>query len=316
MLCAHLLGRPQDARGAALFGGSGQLPDVGCLQAWLERAWSLGFDPDGARHFGGVIQGTSRWIGAGECAALLRLFGLHAKVITFKAAGSGGADAGQPVAQCDGCGVVPIRAVRYRSKSISDYDLCGACHASRADLVATCGPFVSIPIPAQAQAPQNDPVHGDACAPGSHQALLDWLWKYFTTPERGQNAAPWLLGCQVYTSSTRHPVFLQHNGHSVTVVGVERRPSRGGLGGRDVGREGGSEQFTLLVLDPAVHAAALSANLASLGQWPRLMKRGAHTLLKRREYQVVYVDPVPVPLHAALQTLAIVEETPPDSVFA
>jgi hypothetical protein len=46
------------------------------------------------------------------------------------------------------------------------------------------------------------------------------------------------------------------------------------------------------------------------------MKRGAHTLLKRREYQVVYVDPVPVPLHAALQTLAILEETPPDSVFA
>ena len=39
-----------------LFGGAGFVPDVPSLQAWLECAWQLGFDPDGAKQLGHNVQ--------------------------------------------------------------------------------------------------------------------------------------------------------------------------------------------------------------------------------------------------------------------
>jgi hypothetical protein len=56
----------------ALFGGSGALPNVPSLQAWLECAWQAGFDPQGAEQLGHKVQGTRKWIGTTEAAALFR----------------------------------------------------------------------------------------------------------------------------------------------------------------------------------------------------------------------------------------------------
>jgi hypothetical protein len=84
MLAAHLLGL-RDARSAALFGGGGAVPDVRSLQAWVEAAWARGFDAEGAAQLGGALQGGRTWVGATECAALLRSFGLRARVVDFKA---------------------------------------------------------------------------------------------------------------------------------------------------------------------------------------------------------------------------------------
>ncbi len=50
----------QEAR-QALFGGCGNVPDIPALQAWLECAWRVGFDPHGAEQLGGRVQG-SRWV--------------------------------------------------------------------------------------------------------------------------------------------------------------------------------------------------------------------------------------------------------------
>ena len=36
----------------ALFGNCGYVPDVASLQAWLECAWTAGFDPMGAEQLG------------------------------------------------------------------------------------------------------------------------------------------------------------------------------------------------------------------------------------------------------------------------
>ena len=36
----------------ALFGDCGYVPDVASLQAWLECAWTAGFDPMGAEQLG------------------------------------------------------------------------------------------------------------------------------------------------------------------------------------------------------------------------------------------------------------------------
>lgn len=57
-----------------LFGGSGCIPGIFLLQSWLERAWSDGYDPEGCEQLGGTgsLLGSEKWIGATECATLLR----------------------------------------------------------------------------------------------------------------------------------------------------------------------------------------------------------------------------------------------------
>jgi hypothetical protein len=73
---------------------------------------------------------------------------------------------------------------------------------------------------------------------------------------------------------------LQHEGHSRTIVGIERRL---------VGREQRAE-FTLLILDPSTPGSKLAAALANRTGWQRLLKRGAHTL-RNQQYQLLFVEP-------------------------
>ncbi|XP_014522617.1 zinc finger with UFM1-specific peptidase domain protein isoform X2 [Vigna radiata var. radiata] len=82
MLSSHLLFQRPEAR-KALFGGSGFVPDILSLQRWLEIAWQKGFDPLGSAQFNHAIFGSKKWIGTTECAALLRSFGLRARVVDF-----------------------------------------------------------------------------------------------------------------------------------------------------------------------------------------------------------------------------------------
>lgn len=66
-----------------VFGGCGFVPDIPWLQAWLECAWKEGFDTDGSEQLGGRVQSTHAWIGTTEAAALLRQFGVRARVVDF-----------------------------------------------------------------------------------------------------------------------------------------------------------------------------------------------------------------------------------------
>jgi len=68
----------------ALFGGCGYVPDISTLQAWLAAAWASGFDTVGADQLGQQIQGSRKWVGTTEAAALLRSFGVRAHVVDFK----------------------------------------------------------------------------------------------------------------------------------------------------------------------------------------------------------------------------------------
>ncbi|XP_047970465.1 zinc finger-containing ubiquitin peptidase 1 isoform X2 [Salvia hispanica] len=89
MLSSHLIKQRQEAR-QALYGGSGFVPNIESLQRWLELAWEKGFDPPGSDDFDRRVHGTRTWIGTTECAALLRSFGLRARIVDFstrKAAG-------------------------------------------------------------------------------------------------------------------------------------------------------------------------------------------------------------------------------------
>ena len=61
----------------------GDVPDIAGIQSWIENAWKAGFDVPGGEEFEGSLCGTEHWIGATECAALLRYFGIRAVIVDF-----------------------------------------------------------------------------------------------------------------------------------------------------------------------------------------------------------------------------------------
>lgn len=151
---------------------------------------------------------------------------------------------------------------------------------------------------------------GQQCSPAG-KALLDWVWTYFNTQPQAQQSTTNLLGTApklgLCSSSTapessaaapaerallsrsgpgwklevrytgRPPLYLQHEGHSRTIMGIEKRERR----------SGGDPELTLLLLDPGVPPPALTDALRDGVKWQRLMKRGAHTL-RQSQFQVLY----------------------------
>jgi len=85
MLSFHLMMQDPHMKDV-LFGGAGFVPDILALQNWLEVAWAKGFDLAGADYFDWHIRGTRKWIGTTECAALLRSFGVRARIVDFQCA--------------------------------------------------------------------------------------------------------------------------------------------------------------------------------------------------------------------------------------
>jgi hypothetical protein len=60
-----------------------EIPSVRDLQSNMEQCWAEGFDPDGARHYGGTIVGRRSWIGALEVSACLSYLGIDNMVVQF-----------------------------------------------------------------------------------------------------------------------------------------------------------------------------------------------------------------------------------------
>ncbi|KAG7671042.1 hypothetical protein Ndes2437A_g04687 [Nannochloris sp. 'desiccata'] len=79
------------------------------------------------------------------------------------------------------------------------------------------------------------------------------------------------------------PLYLQHEGHSRTIIGVEKKE-----------RPDGTFEITLLLLDPGVPPPALHDALVAGIKWQRLIKRNAATLNKL-QYQVLYCPRGAVP---------------------
>jgi hypothetical protein len=88
-----------------------------------------------------------------------------------------------------------------------------------------------------------------------------WVVNYFNRPNP--------------TGITRpvSPLYFQHEGHSRTIIGYEKK-----LG-----------KINLLVFDPMQDAKQLREALTSGRNWQSMVKRGIHTL-KHSQYQIVYLS--------------------------
>lgn len=102
--------------------------------------------------------------------------------------------------------------------------------------------------------------HRPTSSDGSHPQLFNWILQYFQK-----------------TDDFKPPLYLQHQGHSRTVVGIEVLPN----------------SLNLLVLDPS-HAPRQMAQLCDTGSGMnamRMIRKGSGTM-RARQYQLVTVTGV------------------------
>ncbi|CAN6227107.1 unnamed protein product [Urochloa humidicola] len=221
-----------------LFGGSGFVPDIPSLQRWLEIAWDKNFDTIGSNHFHNNIYGAKKWIGTTECATLFRSFGLRARIVDFDSTESSG----------------------LQGKN-------GKRAASQVQ-----GPMDKFVIKNNPPNSSSEPCREDAVSMRGQQVLVDWIWNYFASECSDTFTRPRV------TVSNKTPLYFQHQGHSRTIVGIQKKKGHGS-----------QDQYTLLILDPGHRTADLERTLRSKKGWQSLVKRGVHTL-RKPQYQLCFVD--------------------------
>ncbi|CAN6466115.1 unnamed protein product [Victoria cruziana] len=260
MMSSHLITERKDAR-VVLFGGVGFVPDIASLQRWLEIAWERGFDTVGGRSFQNKIYGSSKWIGTTECAALLRFFGLRARIVDFECDKANGHGKKRLMKQVYGPMDKFVKKIRSRTSETNGIEYSGAENSESHSHPPYCFREENI---------------SDTCGgcknTGDHHALVDWVWNYFASENSCSSGH--------VSVSEKTPLYFQHDGHSRTIIGIQIHKSM----------EGMSKEYTLLVLDPSQRTADLESSLKKNAGWQRLLKRRTHTL-KKPQYQLCYVDP-------------------------
>jgi hypothetical protein len=176
---------------------------------------------------------------------------------------------------------------------------------------AASAPLLGLAAP-PAYSPRTAPTHvpGRAALAARHEALIRWLGRHFGA---GMQAGGAPLSSS-HAGVAPFPVFLQHDGHSRTCVGYEVRAASQGVAPGSAHPFDGSAEVSVLLLDPAAPPAAIEMGLRSdtlPSAWPRVFKRGLHTL-RRSVYEAVVVHrgAAVVPGGVGLQSLAEVHEWP------
>ncbi|XP_018419146.1 PREDICTED: zinc finger with UFM1-specific peptidase domain protein [Nanorana parkeri] len=173
--------------------GCRYIPCIPKIQALIENAWKEGFDPQGASHFRGKLQGTRAWIGACEIYCLLTSMNLKCRILDF---------------------------------------------------------------------------HKPSSSSGTHPLLFEWVQNYYSS-DAGHTAGKVMC-------STKPAIYLQHQGHSRTIVGIEERKNK---------------SYCLLIFDPG-HPPAILQKLTKLNIDNAAVKplRKHFTGLKHKQYQIVAVE--------------------------
>lgn len=115
--------------------------------------------------------------------------------------------------------------------------------------------------------------------PTRRDTVEGWMWRYFEAGLR-----PGSLGQAGIATSSRTPLYFQHQGHSRTVVGIMRKPPAKSAA------PGTPLEYTLLLMDPGYGTEETLQKLRPGEPYGRLIKRGAHTLQTRDQYQVLFVE--------------------------
>jgi hypothetical protein len=226
-------------------------------------------------------------------------------------------------AACSACGTQPIVGVRHRSVFQRGVSVCDGCARSGAESVSRAGPYITMGVSRSSSSA------GAASSPPASRPLVEFCWHYFrqgggaadggaaSAPARAAASGDAFAALRAGSSggggasvreTTLPPLYLQYDGHSVTVVGVERRPrSSMAAAGAAIAASSPTtttaswgplwraHDYALLVLDPSVPSQRLEAALASgaASAWAPLVRRPAAGALLSRpgaQYQVLRTD--------------------------
>lgn len=221
--------------------------------------------------------------------------------------------------QCDSCGTKPIIGPRYKSMVLPDYHLCAKCHQNQGGDGGPVAPFQRMMATGMRNTGNGGNGSGDDGGAGGKQQLLNWIWNYFERQISpcsfgnddhednglGENETkkPKLLN----GGGGRHndndkvvvtnagPLYFQHEGHSRTIIGIEKRLVIGTHNNNTLGSSSSSSppqyQLCLLILDPSIDKRVLQNALERGQGWQKLLRRGGHTL-KHSQWQLLYVPPL------------------------
>ena len=231
MLCSALMLAPTGFNfKGRLFSGTTDIPDIIGLQHCIESAWKDGQDPAGAESLGALV-GTKKWIGATEVVSLLRHFAVDCRVVDFVS--EGGAHRGNADAIANAAARSTSHAVH---RSLVQRIRCSV-NAELEKLLSTQGesPTTSNTVACtliDAFASLLEVLSGlesKLCGDGSNPsaagaAVYLWTLAYFLSdwshelpiPKPFDDITQWFANL----CSTKPPVFLQFQGHSVSIAGV------------------------------------------------------------------------------------------------
>jgi len=255
MMCSSLSEAPHFKR--TLFGGIGYIPSIPVLQQCLEAAWADGYDPDTNHKFRGVF-GGNRWIGTYDAVSMLRYFGVRMELQTFHAARRG--DRNSAV------GVAGSKTSKSSSHGVHVIDGRGASSSSSPSSSSSSFPgLVSRVVSTVASTFKYMRFQPAMFVP--HVEMFKWVWNYFETRvTRGDAVIP--------------PLYLQHDGHSRTIVGAEN------VNGR----------IALIIFDPSFPPKDVCQQLLSQASVPDVLRKTLSEF-RHENYQIAYVkdasSPVP-----------------------
>ena len=329
MMCSYLLAHQDyaDMR-EIMFGGAGFVPNISALQRWLEVAWAKGFDVSGAEYFDWKIAGTQKWIGTTECAALLRSFGLRARIIDFRAVGNkqrkdglrtkcGSRDSLQPINYYE-ISLDQMQGDHQHQRQHENQEDVGkfhvqapTCHVpcEKHEKCELCMSFVeerkltSVAEQQEDQLASSEVITSDQrkwdCSTGGGNYKFD---HHGTESEvNHEHMTNWIWNYFLSETKTDprtksscialsnfSPLYFQHRGHSRTIVGIERCIKRSSSRGSNLSPEVAEDQ--LIMLDPSLKTSDIITSLRRKQGWQELVKRGLHTL-KEAEYQLCFIEP-------------------------
>ena len=233
---------------AALFGGSGIIPDIPSLQMWIERAWRLGFDLEGAASLGGKLVGAGKkWIGSTEAAILLRSFGLRAKLVSFHAFDDeqvahlcSNEEAAQVSSICQGA-----EARLYARTGKRPLGSCFSC-GKRGHFSNRCPRSRIDSAPPSLTSDGNNrslAVHQEEQVYyySRNQGLVDWVTQHFYAETEAAMSSAKDHDVEI-KDKRPFPVYFQHSGHSRLLVGWEVDPVTGLKRYRDKGEVDDDEE--------------------------------------------------------------------------
>jgi hypothetical protein len=274
MMCSGLMSN--EVYKAVLFEGKGHIPSIPVIQAFIEQAWARGYDEEGAKQLGFSLSGGKKWIGSMECAALLRSFGIDCTVVDFFRAT--GPDGTHPEllnwvwnyfsAYYSSPSSPPCPDKSNHSNTTLDSFFLQPPSSSSSSSSSSASPSLystsTIPSGAQARPERNTRLLSDV-AKNLESSQRTHMGR---RPSGGSSSS----SPSLYSSTFVPPIFLQHEGHSRTIVGIEKRKNG---------------TLHLLILDPVHTGQKVTTTLAAR---QRRIFRHSINGLKHRQYQLVAVE--------------------------